>query len=140
MSGKFRIVLAGFFVVVCFTNFLSYATLVLDDPLQGTTSGIREGGAFVSGGWKVTGKNDTIYWHVATITNGAVEFDVRGINPNECRAGMDDKSEFFHMYDYTYGNADVVYSGGYRDNPYKHFVRKTGCLDNPRVNSMEIGW
>lgn len=118
----------------------SHATLVLDDPLQGSTLGTQSGGAFVSGGWQVTGKDDTIYWHVATITNGAVEFDVRGLNPNECRTGMEDKSELFHMYDYTFGNADVVYSGGYRDDTFKHFIRKTDCLDTARVNSMEIVW
>jgi hypothetical protein len=114
--------------------------LVLDDPLQGSTTGTREGGAFVTGGWQVLTKNDTIYWHVPTITNGAAEFDVRGLNPNECRTGNEDKVELFHMYDYTVGNSDTTYNGGYRDNPFKHFVRKTDCLDVARVNSMEIVW
>ena len=53
--------------------------LVLDDALQGSTTGTRSGGKFVAGGWQVTGKNDTIYWHVPTITRGAAEFDVRGL-------------------------------------------------------------
>ena len=74
-------------------SFAARASLVLDEPLQGSTSGTRSGGTFVSGGWQVTGKDDTIYWHVATITNGAAEFDVRGLNPNECRPGMEDKVE-----------------------------------------------
>jgi hypothetical protein len=117
------------------------AALVLDDPLQGSTvSPTRVGGAFVAGGWQVTGQTDTIYWHVPTITNGAAEFDVRGLYPNECRAGMEDKVELWHMYDYTFGNADINYNGGYRDDPYKHFIRKTDCLDTARVNSMEIVW
>ena len=118
----------------------SQAALVLNDPLLGSTTGTRAGGTFVAGGWKVTAREDSIYWHVATITNGAVEFDVRGIYPNECRAGMEDKVELFHMYDFTYGNADINYNGGYRDDPYKHFIRKTDCLDTARVNSMEIVW
>ena len=116
------------------------AALVLDDPLQGSTTGTRSGGAFVTGGWQVNTKNDTIYWHVATITNGAAEFDVRGLYPNECRAGNEDKAELWHMYDYTFNNADTSYAPGYRDDPFKHFIRKTGCLDTARVNSMEIVW
>lgn len=119
---------------------MTHAALVLDDPLQGSTPGTQSGGTFVAGGWQVTGPTDTIYWHVPTITNGAAEFDVRGLYPNECGAGMADKVELFHMYDYTFGNADINYSGGYRDDPYKHFIRKTDCLDIARVNSMEIVW
>ena len=117
--------------------------LVLDDPLQGATSGTRAGGVFVTGGWQVTGRNDSIYWHVPTITKGAVEFDVRGLHPNENRAGMEDKTELFHMYDHTAGEADVNYTsgtGGYRDNPFKHFIRKIGALDAAKADAMEIVW
>src|SRR6185503_3501582 len=96
--------------------------------------------AFVTGGWQVLTKDDTIYWHVATITNGAAEFDVRGLNPNECRTGNEDKVELWHIYDYTVGNSDTTYNGGYRDDPFKHFIRKTDCLDVARVDSMEIVW
>src|SRR5678815_3357562 len=77
------------------------AALVLDDPLLSSTLGTRGGGAFLGTGWQVTGQTDFIYWHVTTITNGAAEFDVRGLYPNECRTGMEDKAELFHMYDYT---------------------------------------
>jgi hypothetical protein len=118
-------------------------SLILDDPLQGSTSGTREGGTFVPGGWKVVGKNDCIYWHIPTILHGAAEFDVRGLHPQECRPGMNDKSELFHMYDYTWHNSDVQYGDpGYRNNPYKHFVRKNGCLAsyNNTVDAMEILW
>src|ERR1041384_1081094 len=128
------------FAFLLFTHSSCSAGVVLDDPLQGTTSGTRAGGAFVTGGWQVTGQYDTIYWTVATITNGAAEFDVRGLNPGECGAGMADKTELFHMYDNTFGGADTNYSGGYRDDTYKHFIRKTGCLDTARVDSMEIVW
>ena len=70
--------------------------LMLNDSLGGATTGTRLGGAFVAGGWQVTGKNDTIYWHVPTITKGAVEFDVHGLQANERRAGMEDKTELFN--------------------------------------------
>jgi hypothetical protein len=116
------------------------AAPVLDDALQGATVGTRSGGAFVEGGWQVTGKNDTIIWHVPTIAKGAVEFDVRGLRPREGRAGMEDKVELFHMYDYTAGNADIQYGGGYRENPFKHFIRKIGALDAPKADAMEIVW
>jgi len=114
--------------------------LVLDDALQGATVGTRSGGAFVTGGWQVTGKDDAIYWHVPTVTRGAIEFDVRGLQPRERRPGMEDKSELFHMYDHTAGNADANYSGGYRENPFKHFIRKIGALDAPKVDAMEVVW
>jgi len=130
------------FLVVGLVSFCNNAraALVLDDPLQGSTRGMRSGGTFVTGGWQVVTKDDTIYWHVDTITHGVAEFDVRGLYPNECRTGNEDKVELFHMYDYTYNNADIDYTPGYRENPYKHFIRKTDCLDTGRVNSMEILW
>ncbi len=113
--------------------------LVLDDPLQGSTTGTRSGGAFVAGGWKVTGQHDSIYWHIPTITQGAVEWVVRGIAGNECRAGLTDKCEFFHMYDHAFGGSDTNYNGGYRDNPYKHFLRKIDCQGGT-VDAMELVW
>src|SRR5262245_25664135 len=78
-----------------------HGALVLDDTLQGSTIGTRSGGSFVTGGWQANTKDDTIYWHVATITNGAAEFDVRGLYANECRTGNEDKTELWHMYDNT---------------------------------------
>ena len=33
-----------------------HGALVLDDALQGSTTGTRLGGAFVAGGWQVTGR------------------------------------------------------------------------------------
>jgi hypothetical protein len=119
---------------------MGQAVVVLDDPLQGATLGTRSGGVFVSGGWQIAGKTDTIYWQVPTLTKGVVEFDVRRLNANACRTGMEDQTELFHMYDYVFGNSDLNYNGGYRDNPFKHFIRKTGCLDPGRVDSMEIVW
>ncbi len=119
--------------------------LVLDDPLQGSTiapqtGGAQIGGTFADGGWKITNKADAIYWHLPyTVYKGAVEFSVKGLNPNECRPGLTDKSELFHMYDYTFENADTNY-GGYRNNPFKHFIRKNGCDSAYKnaVNAFEL--
>ncbi len=113
--------------------------LILDDALQGSTKGVRTGGAFVEGGWKVTGPHDCIRWHVPTIAAGAVEWEVRGLRPGESRAGLEDKSEIFHMYDWMFGDSDTRYGGGYRDNPCKHFVRKIGRAGGT-VDAMEIVW
>jgi hypothetical protein len=113
--------------------------LVLEDLLSGSTLGTQNGGSFVAGGWRVTGHNDNIWWHIPTLAHGAAEWDVRGLNPNESRAGMEDKAEIFHMYDYTFGNSDVNYNGGYRDNPYKHFVRKIGAIGGT-TNALELVW
>jgi hypothetical protein len=75
--------------------------LVLEDSLHGSATGTRSGGIFVAGGWQVTGKDDTIYCHMPTITKGAAEFDVRGLRPSERQAGLKDKAELFHLCDYA---------------------------------------
>src|SRR5690348_13579260 len=75
--------------------------LVLDDSLRGTTSGTRNGGAFEADGWRVTSKNDSITWHLPTISQGAAEFSIRGLRPNDTRPEGADKNEVFHMYDWT---------------------------------------
>jgi len=121
--------LAGAIFAVALNGAAVAQVLVLEDPLQGSKIGTFDGGSgqFVTGGWKITSKPDAIYWHLPhTVHKGAAEFSVKGLNPNECRPGLTDKSELFHMYDYTYENADTNY-GGYRNNPFKHFIRKIGC-------------
>lgn len=112
--------------------------VVLDDSLRGSTSGARNGGAFQADGWRVTHKNDSILWHLPTISQGAVEFSVRGLRPNDTRPEGADKNEVFHMYDWTYNNADNVYDG-YRNNPFKHFIRKSNG-DVGKIDSMELVW
>ncbi len=139
MSQRNRWVLAARAILAIALASPARAALVLDDPLQGSTKGSRTGGAFTAGGWKVTGKDDFILWHLPTVSHGAAEWEVKGLRPNECRPGMEDKIEIFHMYDHTFGNSDVNYNGGYRDNPYKHFLRKIGCVGGS-VDAMETVW
>jgi hypothetical protein len=57
---------------------------------------------------------------------------VTNIEPN-CTT----KNELSHMYDWTVGNSDTTYSGGYRDNPYKHFIRRE-CGD--KAGRLELVW
>jgi len=111
--------------------------LILSDPLNGSTTGFREGGAFVAGGWQVVNQYDCIYWHVPTLARGAFEYDVTGLG-DACSGGLEEKNELSHMYDYTFGNADVNYSGGYRDGPYKQFIRKQ-CY-SPKERTLELLW
>lgn len=51
----------------------SHSAPVLDDALQGSTTGTRSGGVFVAGGWRLTGKDDAIsnvkVWNFASQTN-----------------------------------------------------------------------
>jgi hypothetical protein len=121
-------------------SLLGAQALVLDDSLRGgSTTGLRNGGAFQADGWKVTGKNDSITWHVPTIPEGAVEWSIRGLRANDSRPEGADKNEIFHMYDWMYNDADNNYDG-YRNGPYKHFVRKTNVLDTARMDSLEMLW
>ena len=122
---------------MCVLATSSAAVLVLDDSLQGSTSGTRIGGQFANGGFQITGQYDAVYWHLPyPIYKGRAEFYVKGINPNEGRSWMADKCEIYHMYDYTYNNSDNDY-GGYRDNPFKHYVRKIGSIGGS-VDAMEL--
>ena len=84
---------------------------------------------FCEDGWRVTDQYDSIYWHIPSTSMGAVEWDVRGLYPDESRPELGDASDLFHMYDYTFHDSDSNYSPGYRGNPYKHLVRKQGNLD-----------
>src|SRR5688572_20142423 len=112
-----RRVLLSSLVVITLAAFEARAqTLVVDDSLQGSTTGNRGGGAFVQGGWQVTNKNDFLLWHVGTLREGAIEFSVSGLRANDNRPEGADKNELFHMYDSAHGSADSSY-GGYRDNP-----------------------
>src|SRR5687768_3125430 len=110
---------------------------VLFDSLNGSTSGTRSGGTFTGGGWRVDNQYDSIYWHVGNYSKGAFEYDVVGLGSN-CPGGLGFKNELSHMYDFTFGNADNVYAPGYRDNPYKEFIRKQ--CEAGKENRLEIVW
>ena len=126
------VMLAGLFIAAMVVA-PAAAQLLLDDSLQGSTSGTRSGGTFANGGWQVTGTEDWIFWHLPySVTRGAAEFYVKGITDT-----FPNKTEQFHMYDYTFGDADYNY-GGYRDNPCKHFIRKSGVNDGAKNGSFEV--
>ena len=130
------IILCGIFVAILAATSTAQE-LMLNDPMLNSASGVVNGGTFVGNGWRVDDQFDSIIWHIPSISYGAVEWDIRGLYENETRPGMADKSELFHMYDYTYFDADNTYSPGYRNNPYKHFVRKIGPL-GANENGFEV--
>ncbi len=117
------------------------AGMVLDDPLNGSTTapstgGAQQGGTFLpGGGWRVDGPHDCIFWHVAPNTRGAFEYEVTGLGEG---CSVSTKNELSHMYDWTFGNADYQYNGGYRDGPYKHFIRKQ--CDPGKERTCELLW
>ena len=129
--------------------------LVVDDPLTGASplvgtricggispSTFGTAGVIGAEGWQCTQRFDAVYYHLDTaLSRGKVEFEVKGIRPNETTGHMRDKTELFHMYDYTKDNADNTY-GGYRGNKYKMFIRKIGAWDaanpEPKADKFEM--
>lgn len=130
--------------------------VVVDDPLTGPAAlvgtripaacGPGTPGELLSGvGWRCNNKQDSIYYHMDTpISRGAAEFEIQGLRPNELEGSMNDKTELFHMYDYSYNNADCSYAPGYRDDTYKMYIRKIGLWSTsdpaPNADKFELVW
>ncbi|MDO8588601.1 MAG: NBR1-Ig-like domain-containing protein [Armatimonadota bacterium] len=109
--------------------------VLYDTLLDGShlTPNGSQGGAYTASGWQVTGDFDYIFWHLPyPVYKGAAEWYISGLTESTPTS----KDELFHMYDYTFNNSDYVYSGGYRDNPYKHFLRKNGATGG-NTNAFE---
>jgi len=112
---------------------------VIDDTLIGGTTGTVSGGTFIADGWRVDGQYNYIYWHVSpTITHGAYEFNIRGLDVG-CDGGQ--KAELSHMYDWEFNNSDTQYWNAYRENPYKHAVRQQCRTDGWHIDyKLEVLW
>lgn len=144
---KARMASATALFVALLTTVAAAQGELINDSLRGSSSGTVSGGSFGPNGWTVVNKNDYIYWHVPddTMDFGAVEFSVRGLRSRDSRPEGADKNEIFHMYDWTYQDADTNY-GGYRNGPYKHFIRKTNEYDpatgsfSGKTDSLEMLW
>ncbi|MDO8587370.1 MAG: hypothetical protein Q7T82_10045 [Armatimonadota bacterium] len=131
------VVLASILLVsTTWTAAVGQVGVVLNDTLQGSTTGTRNGGVFAGGGWQSTDPNhgnDYIYWHLPhPVSHGRAEFYVKGLSSTYAYKG-----ELFHMYDNTYQSADTYY-WGYRNNPYKMYIRKSGTNDGAVANSCEL--
>jgi hypothetical protein len=103
--------------------------LVFHDPLTtGTTVGTRDNGqgVFVPGGWKVTSPSDNIrYTSPLPIEEGAVEFDVTGLQFNDTRA-QNHRGQLMGMYDASFGDPRRRYSPDLRLNPFKFVLHRYG--------------
>ncbi len=58
-------------------------TLVVEDPLSGSTVGQQQGGQFVDGGWKTKKIDHRIVYNFDAIDCGYVEVDLTNFNPPE---------------------------------------------------------
>ena len=125
---------------------LTGAAAVVGTRIRGGISPSTFGTPGVLGaeGWQCTQRFDAVYYHMdSAVGRGRAEFEIKGLRPNELTGHMADKTELFHMYDYTEGNADNSY-GGYRGNKYKMFIRKIGlgslAAPEPKVDKFEMNY
>jgi uncharacterized protein YaiE (UPF0345 family) len=92
-------------------------TLVLSDPLTGSTKGQRYGGTLTSSGYQPgTGENHILY-KLNQIPNGYVEFEVTGFKSSSLPEGAD--HGFMAMYDGRGINEPASYFGNFKFNFFR---------------------
>ena len=142
-----RLGLGALVAVVCVSN-TAAAQVVLDDPLNGSTSGSQSGGQFVSGGGWQAGQQ--IQWDLGKVlTEGALSVQVTNWNPNSDSAQHQfDKQHIINMYEAAHGSphqsdADVpkgafwnIRTGASYDNLFK-FLSSTAGFDPPPAGRDE---
>ena len=96
------------------------AGLIVNDPLNGgSTAGVVNGGQFTSSGWRVTDMSDFIRYQVPTLSSGYVEWENRGLTPqNKASLGY----MLFGMWDPS--------RGPYRENPFRVHLQKLDTQHN----------
>lgn len=100
------------------------SVLVFDPLTSGSTVGEVGGGEFRPDGWRATDARSYIRYEVPTLTNGFVEFDVKGLrNPNP----RSDKRNLLIMWDPTRGD--------YTQNPFRVHLAK---FDTNLVNRWHM--
>ena len=73
-------------------------TLIIDDPLQGSTVGTQVGGSFSAEGYQPkSGQNHILYDLPQTVSEGYVQFEVKGMD--HAVVPVDGDHGFFAMYD-----------------------------------------
>jgi len=83
-----------FFLVITANN-----AQVINDPLQGNTKGTKIGGSFTSEGYKPgAGTNHILYSVSSQISNGYIEFEMKGFTPGGI-PGENNDHAFIIMYD-----------------------------------------
>ncbi len=101
--------------------FLSYSfnsAQVINDPLQGSTVGTQVGGSFTSEGYKPgAGTNHILYSVSSQISNGYIEFEMKGFTPAGI-PGENNDHAFITMYDGR-GIGDTPSWAAFRDNYFR---------------------
>jgi len=121
---------------------------VLDDPLNGSTTGQQSGGTFVSGGGWQAGQQ--IVWDVGSeLTEGGMSVEVTNWNPNsDSPQHQFDKQHIINMYQAAHGSPHAsdadspktaffnVRTGASYDNLFK-FLSSTSGFDPPPAGRDE---
>lgn len=91
---------------------------IIDDPLQGSTSGTKVGGSFTSEGYKPgSGTNHILYSISSQISNGYIEFEMKGFSPSGI-PGENNDHAFLTMYDGR-GIGNTPSWNAFRDNYFR---------------------
>jgi hypothetical protein len=126
----------------------AWAADVLDDPLNGSTTGQQTGGTFVSGGGWQAGQQ--IAWDVGSeLTEGGMSVEVTNWNPNsDSPQHQFDKQHIINMYQAAHGSPHAsdadspktdffnVRTGAGYDNLFK-FLSSTSGFDPPPTGRDE---
>ncbi|MBI1930919.1 MAG: BACON domain-containing protein, partial [Ignavibacteriales bacterium] len=91
-------------------------TTVVNDPLNGSTVGEKVGGSFSSEGYKPGKGENHILYKLPQITNGYIEFEVKGFHPSNMPS--DEDHAFAILYDGRGISEPVKY---YNDFKYNYF-------------------
>jgi hypothetical protein len=110
----------------------------LEDPLRGGTRGNPVGGAFESGGWRVTAPTDRIWYALPRLARGSIEVTISDLTlQNLVRSD----NEILAMYEGGYGIREPIrYSPEFRENHYKVMLRIYGTEETGRVGLQKLMW
>ncbi|MBI3725466.1 DUF4038 domain-containing protein, partial [bacterium] len=97
-------------------------TLVLDDPLKGSTKGSQHGGTLTPDGYRIDAGSDYIVYDLPTLEAGVAEFSASGLVSGS--PGATEDAELIVMYDGDFSPDPESDYMGYRNNTYKFFLRK----------------
>ncbi len=110
-----KIVLSLLVVLIAFSD---NNAQVINDPLQGSTTGTKVGGSFTSEGYKPgSGTNHILYSVSSQISNGYIEFEMKGFTPAGI-PGENNDHAFLTMYDGR-GIGNTPSWSAFRDNYFR---------------------
>lgn len=97
-------------------------TVILADPLQNTATGTLVGGTLSADGYTPgIGGGHLLYTLPATLTDGAIDVEMRGMTTEGIRNGKESKAAWISMYD-ARGLAEPVTYDGFKQNFFRSNV------------------